>query len=187
MRGRFSSGRFRSGRMARERRGGRVDRAEARGIFGEATELAPEERDRFVREQCAGDNELIAEILDLLGALSSAGSYLACDRTGGEPANSAVFPGDAEPDLSGSRVGPYKLLERIGQGGIGVVYMAEQERPVRRTVAVKIIRDGLGSHQVLARFEVERRALAMMNHPNIAHVLDAGATETGQPYFVMEL
>ena len=87
----------------------------------------------------------------------------------------------------GSRIGPYKLLQKIGEGGCGVVYMAEQEQPVRRRVALKIIKLGMDTKNVIARFEAERQALAMMDHPNIARVLDAGATETGRPYFVMEL
>ena len=87
----------------------------------------------------------------------------------------------------GATVGPYKLLEQIGGGGMGVVYMAEQLRPVRRKVALKIIKPGMDSGQVIARFEAERQALAMMDHPNIAKVLDAGTTDAGRPYFVMEL
>ena len=87
----------------------------------------------------------------------------------------------------GTRIGPYKLLQQIGEGGMGVVYMAEQDEPVRRKVALKIIKPGMDSAQVIARFEAERQALAMMDHPNIAKVLDAGTTDTGRPYFVMEL
>src|SRR5207248_5780586 len=87
----------------------------------------------------------------------------------------------------GSSVGPYKLLEQIGGGGMGVVYMAEQVHPVRRKVALKIIKPGMDSRQVIARFEAERQALTMMEHPNIAKVLDAGTTDAGRPYFVMEL
>ena len=87
----------------------------------------------------------------------------------------------------GSEIGRYKLLEQIGEGGMGVVYMAEQQRPVRRKVALKIIKPGMDTKQVVARFEVERQALAMMDHPNIARVFDAGSTESGRPYFVMEL
>ena len=87
----------------------------------------------------------------------------------------------------GTRIGHYKLLQKIGEGGCGVVYMAEQEEPVRRRVALKIIKLGMDTKNVIARFEAERQALAMMDHPNIARVLDAGATETGRPYFVMEL
>jgi serine/threonine protein kinase len=87
----------------------------------------------------------------------------------------------------GTRIGPYKLLQQIGEGGMGVVYMAEQEQPVRRKVALKVIKPGMDTAQVVARFEAERQALALMDHPNIARVLDAGATESGRPFFVMEL
>jgi eukaryotic-like serine/threonine-protein kinase len=110
-----------------------------------------------------------------------------------ESAPPAPAPGLAAPSAGsahkegGGRVGRYKLLQQIGEGGCGVVYLAEQEEPVRRRVAVKIIKLGMDTRQVVARFEAERQALAMMDHPNIARVLDAGATETGRPYFVMEL
>ena len=87
----------------------------------------------------------------------------------------------------GTRIGPYKLLQPIGEGGMGVVYMAEQERPIRRRVALKVIKAGMDTDQVVARFEAERQALAMMDHQNIAKVFDAGTTESGRPYFVMEL
>ena len=87
----------------------------------------------------------------------------------------------------GTIIGPYKLLQQIGEGGMGVVYMAEQTEPVQRKVALKIIKPGMDSRQVIARFEAERQALALMDHPNIARVLDAGTTDTGRPYFVMEL
>src|SRR6185503_4026309 len=87
----------------------------------------------------------------------------------------------------GTRIGPYKILQLIGEGGFGSVFMAEQSKPVERRVALKIIKLGMDTKQVIARFEAERQALAMMDHPNIARVLDAGATETGRPYFVMEL
>src|SRR5499425_199547 len=90
-------------------------------------------------------------------------------------------------EVGGARIGPYKLLQQIGEGGFGVVYMAEQTEPVRRKVAVKIIKPGMDTKEVIARFESERQALALMDHPNIAKVLDAGATERGLPYFVMEL
>ncbi len=90
-------------------------------------------------------------------------------------------------EAPGTVIGPYKLLEQIGEGGMGIVYMAEQTQPVRRKVALKIIKPGMDTRQVIARFEAERQALALMDHPNIARVLDAGATEAGRPYFVMEL
>jgi serine/threonine protein kinase len=88
---------------------------------------------------------------------------------------------------SGSLISPYKLLQRIGEGGMGVVYLAEQKRPVRRKVTLKIIKPGMDTEQVVTRFEAERQALALMDHPHIAQVFDAGATESGRPYFVMEL
>src|SRR5678809_497842 len=87
----------------------------------------------------------------------------------------------------GDIIGPYKIREKLGEGGCGVVYMAEQEEPVRRRVALKVIKLGMDTKSVIARFEAERQALALMDHPNIAKVLDGGATETGRPYFVMEL
>src|SRR5262249_30530094 len=87
----------------------------------------------------------------------------------------------------GAVIGPYKLLEQIGEGGFGVVYMAEQTQPVRRRVALKVLKPGMDTRQVVARFEAERQALAIMDHPNIAKVLDGGATPSGRPYFVMEL
>src|SRR5262245_5091841 len=104
------------------------------------------------------------------------------------PAAGGTITGpDWAAESLGTRVGPYKLLEPIGEGGFGVVYMAEQTQPVRRKVALKVIKPGMDSRQVIARFEAERQALALMDHPNIAHVLDAGATDAGRPYFVMEL
>src|SRR2546426_405424 len=90
-------------------------------------------------------------------------------------------------EKEGDRIGRYKLLEQIGEGGMGVVYMAEQEEPVRRRVALKVVKLGMDTRSVIARFEAERQALALMDHPNIAKVLDAGATEAGRPFFVMEL
>src|SRR4051794_32229000 len=99
-------------------------------------------------------------------------------------------PGLLQPQLTarpGDRFGRYKILEEIGQGGCGVVFVAEQEQPVRRRVALKVVKLGMDTRQVIARFEAERQALAMMDHPNIAKVLDAGATDAGRPYFVMEL
>src|SRR5205823_5857494 len=98
-----------------------------------------------------------------------------------------ILPPPVWRDLTGQTIGPYKLLQMIGEGGFATVYMAEQAHPVRRRVALKIIKLGMDTRQVIARFEAERQALAMMEHPNIARVLDAGATEAGRPYFVMEL
>src|SRR5262249_30048468 len=91
------------------------------------------------------------------------------------------------PERPGTVIGPYKLLEQIGEGGFGVVFMAEQQQPIRRKVALKVLKPGMDSKQVIARFEAERQALALMDHPHIAKVLDAGQTGSGRPYFVMEL
>src|SRR5207302_3165211 len=103
------------------------------------------------------------------------------DRTDGRA------PGRPTAESPGTRIGPYTLLRPIGEGGMGTVYLAEQTEPVRRTVALKLIKAGMDSRQVLARFGAERQALALMDHPNIAKVFDAGTTDTGRPYFVMEL
>ena len=151
-------------------------------IFAAALGKAPGAKRRaFLDEACGGDEALRRRVERLLEA---------DDRTAGilerGPAG-LTDPHEPPGERSGDRVGPYKLLQQIGEGGMGIVYMAEQSEPVRRRVALKIIKPGMDSHQVIARFEAERQALALMDHPNIARVLDAGATETGRPYFVMEL
>src|SRR5512135_1264540 len=102
----------------------------------------------------------------------------------GEDSRTEIVP---TPERAGDRIGRYKLLQQIGEGGCGVVYVAEQEEPVRRRVALKVIKLGMDTKTVIGRFEAERQALALMDHPNIARVLDAGATEAGRPFFVMEL
>jgi serine/threonine protein kinase len=132
---------------------------------------------------CDGDPELRQEIESLLAAHIPADSFLA------EPAAAVVATAGPPSSVEavGDAVGEYKLLQQIGEGGFGVVFLAEQERPVKRRVALKVIKPGMDTRQVIARFEAERQALAMMDHPNIAKVHDAGATENGRPYFVMEL
>ena len=153
-----------------------------RTIFGEALEREDlAERSRFLDEACAADPQLRARVEKLLRAHSVAGKFLSdLNRISGEPLSVVT-------EQPGQRIGRYKLLQEIGEGGCGVVYMAEQEEPVRRRVALKIIKLGMDTRSVIARFEAERQALAIMDHPNIAKVLDAAATETGRPYFVMEL
>jgi serine/threonine protein kinase len=142
----------------------------------------PEERAAYVVEACAGDEELRRRVEALLRAHASA------DDAPGPP-EPRVHTVDYTPvaERPGTRVGPYRLLEQIGEGGFGLVFVAEQQEPVRRKVALKVIKPGMDSRQVIARFEAERQALALMDHPNIARVLDAGATQSGGPYFVMEL
>jgi serine/threonine protein kinase len=104
-----------------------------------------------------------------------------------EPSGSSLQDVAPIQECEGSTIGNYRLLQRIGEGGMGVVYLSDQEHPVQRRVALKIVKLGMDTEAVVARFEAERQALAMMDHPNIARVLDAGATSTGRPYFVMEL
>jgi len=154
-------------------------------IFFDAIEKAtPEERAAFLDAACGQDPMLRQRVEELLGNHFEPDTFmqeLAVD------AAAAAVPVAPISESPGSRIGRYKLLEKIGEGGMGVVYMAQQEEPVRRRVALKIIKLGMDTKQVVARFEAERQALALMDHPNIARVLDGGATETGRPYFVMEL
>jgi eukaryotic-like serine/threonine-protein kinase len=142
-------------------------------------------RSAYLDQACAGDAALRQRVEALLKAhaASREESFL----TGPHQWISAAGAAAASAEGPGTRIGPYKLLQQIGEGGMGVVYMAEQEQPVRRRVALKIIKPGMDSAQVIARFEAERQALAMMDHQNIARVLDAGTTPSGRPYFVMEL
>ena len=148
----------------------------------------PDEWPAFLKEVCRGNEELRAEVDRLLQAHVEMGSIHT--STPGWPlvANSIDQAHEAlGNETQKKRIGPYKLLQQIGEGGMGVVYMAEQTEPVKRRVALKIIKPGMDTRQVVARFEAERQALAMMDHPCIARVLDGGQTESGRPYFVMEL
>ncbi len=154
---------------------------DAKEIFLGALDCAsPEDLAAYLEKACAEDAALRARVEELLRARKDAGSFLG----GGAPTTDVHLSPDESP---GDVIGPYKLLEQIGEGGFGVVYMAEQEHPVRRRVALKIIKQGMDTKQVMARFDAERQALALMDHPNIAKVLDAGASDSGRPYFVMEL
>jgi tetratricopeptide (TPR) repeat protein len=155
----------------------------AKSIFLEAIEgRSPEEWPAFLARACGGDAALRGEIERLLRARSELGSFHEAPRA-------APTPTVDEPmrERPGTVIGPYKLVQAIGEGGMGAVYLAQQAEPVRRLVALKVIKPGMDSGQVVARFEAERQALALMDHPNIAKVLDGGATESGRPYFVMEL
>jgi tetratricopeptide (TPR) repeat protein/serine/threonine protein kinase len=152
-------------------------------IFHQALARSPEERAAYLEQACAGDPALRASVEALLRANVGATGFL--DQAAPDP----VATVDEQPtrDGPGAVIGPYKLLEQIGEGGFGVVFMAEQTQPVRRKVALKILKPGMDTRQVVARFEAERQALAIMEHPNIARVFDGGATPSGRPYFVMEL
>jgi serine/threonine protein kinase len=155
-----------------------------RAIFERALEFASDaDRQRYLDEFCADCPDLHDKVQALLRAHAEAGSFLEKPPFGPKPNH----PSDPIAGQPGTVIGPYKLLEQIGEGGFGVVFMAEQERPVRRRVAVKVIKPGMDTRQVIARFDAERQALALMDHPNIARVLEAGATGSGRPYFVMEL
>jgi len=155
----------------------------AKHIFVEAIEhYKPEEWPGYLDQASAGDPQLRARVEALLEAHDGDESLL--DNPAISPPETPIRPVTEQP---GDKIGPYKLLQQIGEGGMGVVYMAEQTEPVKRRVALKIIKPGMDSRQVIARFEAERQALAMMDHPNIARVLDAGTTDSGRPYFVMEL
>ncbi len=149
-------------------------------IFSTALEMENEaERAAYLDAACGDDSALRGRVEALLKAHHEAGTFLIPPAANGRASTISEGPG--------MMIGRYKLLQLIGEGGFGMVYMAEQVEPVRRKVALKIIKLGMDTKQVIARFESERQALALMDHPNIAKVLDAGSTETGRPYFVMEL
>jgi serine/threonine protein kinase/WD40 repeat protein len=164
-----------------------------REIFMAALERpTPAERAAYLDGACGEDVELRAKVGELLSAHELAGGFLGIEKSVSlDPqfakvlgSNFGVLPVSEKP---GDRIGRYKILEKVGEGGCGVVYVAEQQQPVRRRVALKVIKLGMDTKAIIARFEAERQAMAMMDHPNIAKVLEAGATETGRPYFVMEL
>jgi serine/threonine protein kinase len=148
--------------------------AKVKSLFLEAVAAAPERRQALLREHCGGDEEVRREVEAMLA------NHRDTPEDADETADTAV-------GQSLGLAGRYKLLQKIGEGGMGIVFMAEQQSPVRRTVALKLIKPGMDSAAVLARFEAERQALAMMEHPNIARVYDAGAADNGRPFFVMEL
>src|SRR3954467_3682413 len=162
--------------------GGQSRGSEVKEIFLEASAMPPAERAAFLDRRCAGDEQLRRAVDELLAAEDRAGEFFAQPTSGGTPTEPI-----AAASLLRQQIGPYKLLQVIGEGGFGTVYLAEQETPVRRRVALKLIKLGMDTNQVIARFEAERQALAIMDHPNIASGFDAGGTDNGRPYFVMEL
>ncbi|RMD66390.1 MAG: serine/threonine protein kinase, partial [Planctomycetota bacterium] len=162
-------------------------------IFLQACELPEEERSGFLDEACAGDQalrEAVEALLEHDKAVHTSMEQAEDAARSSAAAHGATSPFDPEailrPTPDPERIGPYRILEKLGSGGMGVVYLAEQREPVRRRVALKVIRAGLGSREAVVRFEAERQALALMDHPNIAKVFDAGVAEDGRPYFVME-
>jgi serine/threonine protein kinase len=161
-----------------------VDSNRIQAVFLLAVEAADVPlRAQLLERECGADIELRQRVEALLAAHNASGGVL--DRAFVSPLTTVDQPRLLE--RPGSRIGPYKLLQQLGEGGMGVVFLAEQLEPVRRKVAIKVIKPGMDTHRVVARFEAERQALALMDHPNIARVLDAGATDSGRPYFVMEL
>ena len=159
-----------------------ADRIES--LFAAAVALAPEERGAYLERKCSGDAALRDRLVALLRAHDRAGHVIDRPVNGDADETAGYVPSGEQPGTIVA--GRYKLLEEIGQGGMGTVWAAEQTTPVRRKVALKLIKVGMDSRSVLARFEAERQALALMDHPNIAKVLDGGLTESGRPYFVME-
>src|SRR5438552_773439 len=149
-------------------------------LFAEALGKQGAARAAFLDECCKDDFELRKRLEGLLRAHDHPDPFL-------EAAAPVATVDEPLRETAGTVIGPYKLIEQIGEGGMGVVWMAEQTQPVQRKVALKVIKPGMDSRQVIARFEAERQALAMMDHVNIARVFDGGATESGRPFFVMEL
>ena|GEM_PF-1929330 len=161
---------------------------DVKAVFDRAVEIdAAADREAYLAAACAGEPDVRRDVDDLLRALARAGSFL--DRPAVTPPTATGPPPDPAPCAAVGAViaGRYKLLQVVGEGAMGTVFMADQTNPIKRRVAVKIIKAGMDSARVLARFEAERQALALMDHSNIAKVLDAGATEGGHPFFVMEL
>ena len=159
-------------------------------LFSNALEReTPAEQEAYLAEACGTDTDLRKQVDELLASHDRIGTFLESPPVDLDSVSSLDSIGalDAPSEKAGTRIGRYKILRLLGEGGFGTVHEAEQSEPVRRKVALKIIKLGMDTKQVIARFEVEQQALALMDHPNIAKVFDAGATEKGRPYFVMEL
>ena len=150
-------------------------------LFNAARKLPAGARGVYLEEACIGDPALRRHIEELLQAGDQAGDFLENAATNPSALVKTIRLQLPPSEKAGDRIGHYKLLQQIGEGGCGVVYMAEQEQPVQRRVALKVIKLGMDTKSVIARFAAERQALALMDHPNIAKVLDAGATDTGRP------
>ncbi len=154
-------------------------------LFEAVLALPPEKRADYLHQACGSNIQLRQRVEAMLQAHEQAGHFMT--QPVPPPPGPTIHVSVPLTEKSGDKIGHYKLLQQIGEGGCGVVYMAEQEEPIRRRVAFKVIKLGMDTKAVIARFEAERQALALMDHPNIAKVLDAGATDTGRPFFVMEL
>jgi serine/threonine protein kinase/WD40 repeat protein len=153
-------------------------------VFTEALGLPAHDRAAYLERACGGDVELRRAVEALLQEYDQVGDFL--EKSANTPRTKAKAE-TAGAEKPGDYIGSYKLLQQIGEGGYGVVFMAEQTQPVHRKIALKVIKPGMDTRSVIARFEAERQVLALMDHPNIAKIFDAGATQSGRPYFVMEL
>jgi serine/threonine protein kinase/WD40 repeat protein len=160
---------------------------QAKSIFLNALDRRPDDVSDYLNEACGNDSSLRHRVEVLLKGHRNAAGLAQRAIAACEDALSTDFHDSDELNLVGKQVGPYRVREKIGEGGMGIVYVAEQSEPMRRKVALKVIKPGMNSREVLARFESERQALAVMEHPNIAQILDAGISDSGQPYFAMEL
>ncbi|NOX99848.1 MAG: serine/threonine protein kinase [Verrucomicrobia bacterium] len=175
---------------------------QAKDLFTSAHELEFEERESFLAEACGDDGKLRSEVESMLADAAKADAFFAegnnatvsmdgSGKTSGKmstpPVGHGKGNGGSVAEKAGDVIGPYKLLEKMGEGSFGVVFMVEQTEPIKRMVALKIIKPGMDTREVITRFEIERQALALMDHPNISKVIDAGTSETGRPYFAMEL
>src|SRR5262245_45111171 len=155
-----------------------------KAIFNVARQIgSPDARAEYLRQACGTDSALRERVQVLLRAYEGEASFLESPP----PVGGVPTIDQPTPEGPGTVIGPYKLIEPIGEGGMGTVWMAQQQEPVKRLVALKLIKAGMASKQVVARFEAERQALALMEHPSIARVLDGGTTPSGRPYFVMDL
>ena len=156
---------------------------QVKAIFDQAVDREPASRAAFLRERCGNDEELQREVESLLASDQETGSLLENPLIGQA---TVASPLPAPSPADGDSFGPYVPVRVLGEGGMGTVYLARQQQPIRREVALKVVKLGMDSRQVLERFEIERQALALMDYPNVARVLDAGTSQRGRPYFVME-
>ena len=163
-----------------------ADQPRAQAIYSEALARSEEERESYLDAACGDDRELRRQVVEMLAAKSERDGLLPEAPSLGD-SQPTVGMGGAAGEFPGAIIGPYRLLEQLGEGGFGSVWLAQQQEPIRRQVALKIIKAGMDSEQVIGRFEAERQTLALLDHPGIAKVFDAGTTERGRPYFVMEL
>ena len=157
----------------------------AEEIFADALEMDSSRRAEFLASACEGDSDLLNEVLALLRDAESAETFFESMTRGA--AGNPAFESVPSSDRPGTQIGAYRLIRLLGRGGFGSVWLAEQSRPIRRSVALKLIKRGMDSEEVLTRFRAEQQTVALMDHPNITRVYEAGSSPDGRPFFVMEL